>query len=226
MKTVNVIHCWSAPRSRSTALLYSFEARGDGCVALDEPLYREWLMAHKDSVSRPYLENIMSGTPPESAAPEDHPKWEREKLTFVERIEHAAKQLPDDGVIFCKQMAKFVDVYDFDKELVLEDVKLLHKHLLLIRDPVASLSSWGAQGSVHGNNPTPVEVGIVSLLSIYSTLQSKGSPVAVLDSDELAKNPEEVLRLTCSELGIPYEDTMYVPTKLLILIHRQPKLCL
>ena len=26
---VTVIHCWSAPRSRSTALLYSFEARNN-----------------------------------------------------------------------------------------------------------------------------------------------------------------------------------------------------
>ena len=54
--TITIIHCWSAPRSRSTALLYSFEARsknnthgstvasrrGD-TIALDEPLYRRWL---------------------------------------------------------------------------------------------------------------------------------------------------------------------------------------
>jgi len=34
-RVITVIHCWSAPRSRSTALLYSFEARGDDCVAID-----------------------------------------------------------------------------------------------------------------------------------------------------------------------------------------------
>jgi protein-lysine N-methyltransferase EEF2KMT len=40
MKLITVVHCWSAPRSRSTAFLYSWEARGDDCVAMDEPLYR------------------------------------------------------------------------------------------------------------------------------------------------------------------------------------------
>ena len=36
--TITVVHCWSAPRSRSTAMLYSFESRGADTVALDEPL--------------------------------------------------------------------------------------------------------------------------------------------------------------------------------------------
>ena len=129
-------------------------------------------------------------------------------MSFVERLKKASAELPDGGVIFCKQMAKFQDVYDFDHELVLSDVALIHKHVLLIRDPVATLSSWGAQGDVHGNNPTPAEVGIISLLSIYSTLQSRNVTASVLDSDALAKNPAEVLGATCTELGIPYKDTM------------------
>ena len=40
---VTIVHCWSSPRSRSTALLYSFESRGDDTVAIDESLYRRWL---------------------------------------------------------------------------------------------------------------------------------------------------------------------------------------
>ena len=56
---MKIIHCWSAPRSRSTALLYSFEARGSSTIALDEPLYRRWLeekINHGESsigISRP-----------------------------------------------------------------------------------------------------------------------------------------------------------------------------
>ena len=80
---VTVIHVWSAPRSRSTALLYSFEARNRGTddgttttvehhpyydnnstIALDEPLYATWLLQESKqqqthtNVTRPYLPYI------------------------------------------------------------------------------------------------------------------------------------------------------------------------
>lgn len=208
-KRITVVHCWSAPRSRSTALCYSFEAR-DNTVALDEPLYTAWLTAAGDSVSRPYLPNILHGNPPDGAPPEAAPKWKRELLSFAERIQQAAEALPDEGVIFCKQMAKFCEVYDFNKEAAVDGVTLEHKHLLLVRDPVAVLASWGAAGDVHGNNPTINEVGIVPLLSIYSTLQSRGdaASVVVLDSDELVSDPEGVLQAMCKELGFSYQDVM------------------
>jgi protein-lysine N-methyltransferase EEF2KMT len=220
-KCVTVVHCWSAPRSRSTALCYSFEAR-ENTVALDEPLYTAWLRAAGDAVSRPYLTHLLTGIPPPGDAaptPQVAAQWKRELLSFPERIQQAADALPDTGgVIFCKQMAKFCDVYDFAKEAVVvegdDNITLEHKHLLLIRDPVAVLASWGAAGEVHGNNPTVNEVGIVPLLSIYSSLQSRGggdgsaSSVVVLDSDELAADPENVLRALCEELGIGYQDSM------------------
>jgi hypothetical protein len=211
-KRITVVHCWSAPRSRSTALCYSFEARDD-TVALDEPLYTAWLQAAGDSVTRPYLPHILHGIPPEGATPEAACKWKRELLSFEERIQRAAESLPDGGVIFCKQMAKFCDAYDFAKEAAAVDgATLEHKHVLLVRDPVAVLASWGAAGDVHGNNPTVNEVGIVPLLSIYSTLQSRGdgASVVVLDSDELVADPEGILLALCAELGFAYQDAMYV----------------
>lgn len=210
MKHITIIHCWSAPRSRSTALLYSFEARDD-CRALDEPLYRAWL---KDCslVTRPYLENIIQATPPEGSPPQDHIKWERENLSFFERIEQAAMDLEDGGVIFCKQMAKFHNVFDFASpmDLTEQGIQLVHKHLLLIRDPLAVLSSWGAAGDVHGDNPTIVEVGIVPLLHIHSILEQQGTEAVVLDSDELAIDAPKALEMICTKLGVSYQESMYV----------------
>jgi len=218
MKTVTVVHCWSAPRSRSTALLYSFEARGrddSNVVALDEPLYVEWLRT-KDAAQRPYRANLLSGTPPNDWDDTDNPKvvhqWKRERLTFLERLEEAAAKLAEDtgGVIFAKQMAKFASVYDFVNELDLSarNIQLVHKHLLLLRDPVAVLASWGAAGEVHGDDPKISEIGMVDLLHIYSTLHSHGKNVVVLDSDELVVDPEGVLQSVCSELGIEYKESM------------------
>ena len=64
---------------------------------------------------------------------------------------------------------------------------------------------------MHGNNPTSDEVGIVPLLSIYSTLESlpasKSHPV-VLNSDELPADPEGTLAGICEDLSIPYKDSM------------------
>ena len=209
MKTVTVIHCWSAPRSRSTALLYSFEARDD-CLSLDEPLYREWLINKGDTVARPYFRELVEGIPPEDS-PEEAEQWKRELMSLDERISAAALKLETGGVIFCKHMAKHSFLYDFDKECRVEGIDVIHRHLLLIRDPVAVLSSWEVSGEVHGNNPTSDEVGIVPLLSIYSMLESRShvrSHPSILDSDELVSDPEGALSNICASLSIPYKESM------------------
>jgi len=91
MKTITVVHCWSAPRSRSTALLYSFEAIGDsGCVAYDEPLYREYLKQKEGTVTRPYLKELITGTPMEG---DDEVKWKNELLSLQERLVLGAAKL-------------------------------------------------------------------------------------------------------------------------------------
>lgn len=213
-KQVTVIHCWSAPRSRSTALLYSFEARGDDCAAIDEPLYREWLVAKGDTVARPYFKEMVDGVPPEAddASHEEALQWKRELMSLKERITAAAEKLESNGVIFCKHMAKHSFLYDFDEEFTVDGVELIHRHLLLIRDPVDVLSSWGVSSEVHGNNPTSDEVGIVPLLSIYSKLESRGidrdHPAVILESDDLVADPEATLTDVCSRLGIPYKESM------------------
>lgn len=207
---VIVIHCWSAPRSRSTALLYSFEARGNDCAAIDEPLYREWLVAKGDTVARPYFKEMTEGVPPyETASPEEVQQWKRELMSLKERIIAAAEGFDSNGVIFCKHMAKHSFLYDYNDEMAIEGVQLVHRHLLLIRDPVDVLSSWGVSAEVHGNNPTSDEVGIIPLLSIYSKLESLGKdrPV-ILESGDLVADPEATLSDICSSLGIPYKESM------------------
>jgi hypothetical protein len=100
--------------------------------------------------------------------------------------------------------------YDFDNEYQLEDVELIHRHMLLIRDPVEVLSAWGANKDVHGDNPTSDELGICSLLAIYSKLESKPNGVkpVVVDSDELANDPKNMLSYLCECLSIEYSDSM------------------
>ena len=193
--SITVIHCWSAPRSRSTALLYSFEARGNNTVALDEPLYRRWLQEKGGNfgISRPYAEALLAGETPSEEDTGEAWRWEREQQCFNERIYHSLNTLlsrnnngNNDKVVFVKQMAKFATLFDFESnfevdsgdstqwkdkcvELVSKsNVKLQHCHVLLIRDPVAVLGSWMNSADVHGGNPHPDEIGITQLLDVYA----------------------------------------------------------
>ncbi|RLN16104.1 branched-chain-amino-acid aminotransferase-like protein 1 isoform X1 [Panicum miliaceum] len=52
-----VIHAWSAPRSLSTSLMYSFAQRDD-IEVLDEPLYANFLRV--TGLDRPYREDLLS----------------------------------------------------------------------------------------------------------------------------------------------------------------------
>lgn len=56
-RETEVIHSWSAPRSLSTSLMYSFAQRDDTEV-LDEPLYAHYLRV--TGVDRPYREELLS----------------------------------------------------------------------------------------------------------------------------------------------------------------------
>lgn len=179
----------------------------------------EWLRTKSDEqAQRPYRSNLLSGSPPDDDCdPKTKRQWTRERLSFSERLQEAAQILPEagGGVIFAKQMAKFASVYDFVNELDLSssesdgsNIELVHKHLLLLRDPVAVLASWGAAGQVHGDDPKIGEIGMVDLLHIYSTLHSHGKDVVVMDSDELVTDPEGVLQSVCAELGIEYKESM------------------
>jgi hypothetical protein len=120
---VTVIHCWSAPRSRSTALLYSFEARNsldmdwNCCIALDEPLYAAWLLQesmntnNNYNITRPYLQYIQkaaalttasSASASASASQSETmdatetmivQQWEQELVPFPMKIRNAVTQL-------------------------------------------------------------------------------------------------------------------------------------
>lgn len=231
--TITVVHCWSAPRSRSTALLYSFDARGDDTIALDEPLYREWLVQKAkggvDTVERPYRSSLIDGISPDG---ENQEYWTREQTPFHERVRDAVMALSSKhrstptttattsgGVVFCKHMAKHSVLYNLEHHggglkcytEIPSHIKIMERHILLIRDPVAVLSSWSNSSHVHGNSPTTDEVSIVPLLGIYSTLSSHHHsklPVILLDSDDLVTDPIGTLRQVCDDLGIPYTDRM------------------
>jgi hypothetical protein len=215
VRNVTVIHCWTAPRSRSTALLYSFESRSD-TIAVDEPLHCIFV-TQRPKMTRSYRQNLLDGIPPQEAEESDHYKWPRQIVPFTDRLKDAIGKLKDqpDGVVFCKHLSKQGCMYNREKIeslTVMHDldstVRITHRHALLLRDPVAILSSWDDIGDIHGSDACVEQVGIVPMLTIYESLQQSSTSVAFVDSDELVVNPESVLARLCQDVGIPFTTEM------------------
>lgn len=175
---VAVIHQWSAPRSLSTSLMYSFAQRDDMEV-LDEPLYANYLRV--TGAERPYRDQLLGQTD------SDVNKVVKDVIfgpgkTKYRHCKHIAKQrLPN----------------------LTNDLMKKGKHFILIRNPLNILPSFGKVVP-----PSFSELGLADLVSIYSELCELGNPPPVVDSDDLLEDPEAVLHGLCQDLGIPFQKSM------------------
>lgn len=175
---IEVIHSWSAPRSLSTSLMYSFAQRND-IEVLDEPLYANFLRV--TGVDRPYKEELRS-------------EMENDGNKVVKEVIFGA------GVKkyrYCKHIAK-QRVPGLTNELMKRG-----KHFILIRNPLDILPSFDKVVP-----PSFFELGLAELVSIHSELSELGRPPPVIDAADLRENPEAALRGLCEDLDIPFQDSM------------------
>ncbi|TAE48981.1 MAG: hypothetical protein EAZ89_14655, partial [Bacteroidetes bacterium] len=75
---------------------------------------------------------------------------------------------------------------------------------LLIRHPAAVITSFAKVIP----NPVLRDIGIARLYEIAATLESMGITPAVVEGNELLKNPEQVLREVCRQMDIPFYPEM------------------
>ncbi|WOK95973.1 branched-chain-amino-acid aminotransferase-like protein 1 [Canna indica] len=175
---VQVIHSWSAPRSLSTSLMYSFAQRDDMEV-VDEPLYANFLVV--TGVERPYLDEVLS------TMDSDGNKVVKEVIFGPGEKKYR----------YCKHMAK--------QRLpnLKNDLMKKGKHFILIRNPLNILQSFNKVVP-----PSFLELGLGDLVSIYSELCELGVSPPVIDADDLQNDPEVVLRGLCQDLDIPFQTSM------------------
>ncbi|CAH8259404.1 unnamed protein product [Arabidopsis lyrata] len=178
MAEPEVIHSWSAPRSLSTSLMYSFAQRDDTEV-VDEPLYAAFLKA--TGVDRPYRDEVLS-------------KMECSGDKVVKDVIYGSGS---KKYRYCKHISK-QRLFGLSSELMRKG-----KHFILIRNPLNILPSFE---KVHP--PSFLELGLGELVSIYSDLCQMGTPPAVIDADELQRDPETTLRGLCDDLEIPFQASM------------------
>ncbi|XP_019419837.1 PREDICTED: branched-chain-amino-acid aminotransferase-like protein 1 isoform X2 [Lupinus angustifolius] len=173
-----VIHSWSAPRSLSTSLMYSFSQRNDVEV-LDEPLYAHFLRV--TGVDRPYREEVLSKMEP------DGNKVVNDIIFGPGRKKYR----------FCKHMSKQ------RLQGLTDDLMKKGKHFILIRNPLDILPSFDKVVP-----PSFFELGLAELVSIYNELRELGKPPPVIDAAELQQDPETTLRGLCDDLKIPFQPEM------------------
>ncbi|GAY63916.1 hypothetical protein CUMW_229440 [Citrus unshiu] len=181
---IEVIHSWSAPRSLSTSLMYSFAQRDDMEV-LDEPLYPAFLRV--TGFDRPYGEEILS------------------------KIESDGNKVVKE-VIFGPGAKKYryCKMHTFDCLLLIfllydgnflyfwlmhmakqrlpglpDDLMKKGKHIILIRNPLDILPSFDKVVP-----PSFKELGLADLVTIYSELCELGKSPVIVDAADLQQDPE------------------------------------
>lgn len=172
------IHLISGPRNLSTALMYSFGNRQDTSI-IDEPFYAHYLTTN--DVDHPGQEETLSSM----------------SVDFETILHQICEQYYSTDYLFIKNMAHHIHNVDisFINNLT---------NLFLIRNPKQLIASFAKVIS----NPTLLDIGLKVEHDIFQYCTSRGATPLVLDSGELLKNPEKILKELCNRLEIPFSKNM------------------
>ena len=178
MKRYPCINLISGPRNISTALMYSFAQRRDLQV-VDEPFYAYYLL--QSQKEHPGREETLQSQPHSFAA-----------------VEQDLNKIMTSNGLFIKNMAHHMEYLPLSWALNF-------KNVFLIRDPAALIASF-AQVITQ---PDMQDIGLAMEEKLFDDLTEKtGTRQIVLDSGEVLKNPEAVLKKLCGQLEIDWDKSM------------------
>lgn len=153
-------------------------SRRPGYRIIDEPFYACYL--HKNGVVHPGFDAIVA------SQPED-----------PERVKKNLAKKAEKSDLFIKNMSHHMDGIN------LEFLKA-HRVLMLIRDPKLQIASFS--GVSH--NPTMKDIGIKAQVAFFDQLRQMGKEVVIVDSGDLLRDPEQMLKRMCTELDLPFTNKM------------------
>ncbi len=182
------IAMWSGPRNISTALMRSFESRGD-CFVSDEPLYAHYLSV--TGAEHPAREQVIAAHDPD---------WRRVAGFLTGPVPRGR------GAWYQKHMAHHLHGIgdgaggESDREWILGLT-----NALLIRDPEEMITSYIKVMP----NPRPEDLGLPQQVGLFEWLASRtGRRPVVVDSRDVLEDPRGVLAALCDRLGIGFEERM------------------
>ena len=164
-----VICLWASPRNISTALMYSFAQRSEVKV-LDEPFYAHYLKNINPDIDHPGKKEILDN--------------QSTDLKIVFKEIDILKQQYD--CVFIKNMTHHLRGADFS---FAED----WYNIILTRDPQKAIISF----SKVIPNPTMDDLGYKLQYDLANFFTSKKINFKVISSENLLKNPKEVLNDVC-----------------------------
>ena len=164
-----VICLWASPRNISTALMYSFAQRSEVKV-LDEPFYAHYLKNINPDIVHPGKKEILDNQ-------------STDLKIVVKEIDILKQQY---GCVFIKNMTHHLRGADFS---FAEE----WYNIILTRDPQKAIISF----SKVIPNPTMDDLGYKLQYDLANFFTSKKINFKVISSENLLKNPKEVLSDVC-----------------------------
>ncbi len=146
--------------------------------AIDEPFYAHYLK--RTGVQHPGRNEILT--------------------TMSSDLSHIWKNIEtysNKDILFVKNMAHHCRLLDWNQFLSF-------KNLILIRDPHQLIQSF----SKVITKPTLSDIGIQDSIDIFDFLKKNEGEVAILDSGDLLKEPEQILRKLCKQWELPFDSNM------------------
>lgn len=175
------IAMWSGPRNLSTAMMRSWENRGD-CFVSDEPFYAHYLAETRSD--HPLGDEVIADGETDwrkvaaalgGAVPEGRPIWYQKHM--------------------CHHMLGHID-HDWMSGLA---------HAFLIRDPAQVVASYlRSRDTVSAE-----EIGLPQEVRLFDEVCDRlGTAPPVIDADDFLAAPEAQLRVLCTHFGIPFREGM------------------
>ncbi len=172
---------WSGPRNISTAMMRSWENRGDTAV-WDEPLYAYYL--HTTGIEHPGADEVIAA-------------GETDWRQVVKRI---TGPVPGGKRIFFQKHMTHHLLDEIDRGWLRELI-----NCFLIRNPAEVVASYARTRE----NPVIEDVGVVQQAEIYDYLCAQDQhPPVVVDARDVLENPEGTLRRLCDGVGVEFTPRM------------------
>lgn len=174
------IAMWSGPRNLSTAMMYSFGARED-CAVVDEPFYAAYLCA--TGLDHPMRAEILASQPhdPDEVVMQLLGSVPAQKRHFYQKhmSQHMIPGIPRGWV------SEVTNVF-------------------LIRHPARVAASFSAKY----DNPGLADIGFVQQAELFDQLTAAGQTPVVIDSADIRRDPETMLKRLCAAIGLPWDPAM------------------
>lgn len=175
-----IVACWSGPRNISTALMRSWSSRKDTSVT-DEPFYAYYLK--ETQIKHPMHEKIIN----------------RYLSDYDEIVDYLINKVPNQKHIwYQKHMAHHL--------INLTKIDWIKKceNCILLRHPKEVISSYTAKNKLN----SITELGYPQQFEIAKFLKESNQRFKIIDSEDLLKNPKEVLFDWCESINIKFDESM------------------